>query len=115
MSIKWQHVLIYAPAQREISFWPVEIKKDLGSVLTLLQKGTSVGMPDVRPMASVSKGVSEIRISDGTGVYRAFFVVWTDAGILVFHGFKKKTQTTPKSEIETARKRLKAFLEELDL
>lgn len=115
MSIKWQSVLIYDTAQREISSWPVDVKKDLGSVLTLLQKGTSVGMPDVRPMPSVGKGVSEIRVSDGSGTYRAFFVVWTDAGILVFHGFKKKTQSTPRAEIETAKKRLKAFLEELNI
>lgn len=35
-------------------------------------------------------------------------------GILVFHAFKKKSEKTPKNEIETARKRLKVFLEELE-
>jgi len=115
VALNWPNVLIYDPAQREISSWPTEIKKELGSVLTLLQKGMSVGMPDVRPLPAVGKGVSEIRVSDGSGTYRAFFVVRTEAGILVFHGFKKKTQATPKSEIETAKKRLKALLEELDL
>jgi phage-related protein len=40
-------------------------------------------------------------------------VIETDLGILVFHGFKKKTQQTPQTEIDTGKKRLKAFLEEL--
>ena len=91
----------------------MEIKKDLGSILTQLQLGESVGMPDVKPMPSVAKGVSEIRVKDQSGIFRVFFVIKTDLGILVFHGFKKKTQQTPQNEIETGKKRLKAFLEDL--
>jgi phage-related protein len=111
--VRFSPVIFYHPARDEILSWPADVKKELGSVLTLLQKGESVGMPDVRPMPSVGKGVSEIRISKSSGAYRAFFVVWTEHGILIFHGFKKKTQTTPKIEIETGRKRLNAFMEEL--
>ena len=70
-------------------------------------------MPDVRPMPSVAKGAAEIRIKDQTGNYRTFFVIQTGLGILVFHGFNKKTQATPQIEIETGKKRLKTFLEEL--
>ena len=91
----------------------MEIKKDLGSILSLLQMGESVGMPDVKPMPSVAKGVSEIRIKDQSGIYRAFFIIETDLGVLGFHGFKKKTQQTPQNEIDTGKKRLKVFLEEL--
>jgi phage-related protein len=93
----------------------MEVKKELGSVLTLLQKGERVGMPDIRAMPTVGKGVSEIRISTSSGAFRAFFVVWTQFGILVFHGFQKKSQATSKIEIETGKKRLRAFLEELEL
>jgi phage-related protein len=107
-------VYIFDPARKEIRAWPSEMKKDLGSVLTQLQLGESVGMPDVRSMPSIAKGASEIRMKDQSGIYRAFFVIQTDLGILVFHGFKKKTQKTPKNEIETGKKRLKAFLRELN-
>jgi phage-related protein len=72
-----------------------------------------VGMLDVRPMPSVGKGVSEIRISKSSGAYRAFFVVCAEFGILVFHGFQKKSQATPKIEIETGKRRLNTFMEEL--
>jgi phage-related protein len=106
-------VYFYDPARKEIREWPMEIKKDLGSILSLLQMGESVGMPDVKPMPSIAKGASEIRIKDQSGIYRVFFVIETDIGVLVFHGFKKKTQQTPQNEIDTGKKRLKVFLEEL--
>ena len=115
MKTAWTDVHIYDPAQKEIKDWPVEVRKDLGSVLTLLQKGESVGLPDVRPMPSVAKGASEIRIKDESGIYRAFFVIRSEKGILVFHGFKKKTEKTPKVEIDAGKRRLKAFVEELGL
>lgn len=37
------NVIIYEPARKEILTWPLEIKKDLGSILTKLQKGEPVG------------------------------------------------------------------------
>ncbi len=111
----WRVVLVYDLARNEIAAWPIGVRKDLGSVLTLLQKGENVGMPDVRPMPSVGKGVAEIRVSDGSGTYRAFFAVRTEYGVLVFHAFKKKAQATPSKEIETAKQRLKTFLKELSL
>ena len=40
-------VLMYKSARNEILSWPLEVKKDFGSVLTKLQKGESVGYPDV--------------------------------------------------------------------
>ncbi len=113
MKILRNLVYFHDSARKEIRGWSVDIKKELGTVLTRLRLGESVGMPDVRAMPSVAKGASEIRIKDASGIYRVFFVIQTDVGILVFHGFKKKTQQTPQVEIETGKKRLKAFLEEL--
>ena len=114
MKLLKHHVYIHDSARKEIREWTVDAKKELGSILLRLQLGESIGMPDVRPMPSVSKGASEIRIKDRSGIYRAFFVIETKFGIIVFHGFKKKTQQTPHSEIETGKKRLKKFLEELE-
>lgn len=115
MKTAWHEVHIYDPARKEIRDWPSEVRKELGSVLTLLQMGESVGMPDVRPMPSVARGAAEIRVKDEGGIYRAFFVIRTEKGILVFHGFKKTTQKTPHGEIEIGKKRLGKFLEELEL
>lgn len=109
----WLSVLIYDPARKEIVSWPLSIKKDLGAILTKLQKRDLVGYPDIDQMKSVAQGCAEIRLKGNDGIYRAFYVIETGYGILVFHGFKKKTRKTPQHEIETGRKRLQAFLKEL--
>jgi len=79
-----------------------------------LQQGETIGMPDVKRMASVSKGACEIRILGKDGAYRTFFIFQQAHGVIVFHAFKKKSQKTPTKEIETARKRLKEILEDLE-
>lgn len=110
----WKPVRFHEPIRKVVHHWPVEIKKELGAVLTRLQKGASVGMPDVRPMPSISSGVSEIRITDRSGIYRTFHVIHTQHGILVFHAFMKKTQKTPGHEIDVGKLRLREFLKELE-
>lgn len=110
----WLRVLIFEPARKEILHWPIEAKKDLGSILTKLQKGAEVGYPDTEPINTVAPGVFEIRVKEASGIFRAFYLVKIKHGILVFHAFKKKSQKTPKQEIETARKRLNSFLKELE-
>ncbi len=110
----WIPVRFYGPVRRAIHSWPLEVRKELGSLLTRLQKGDSIGMPDVPPMPSVGDQVSEIRISERSGAFRALFALRTDFGILLFHAFQKKSGKTPIREIQTARKRLDAFLRELE-
>lgn len=107
-------VRFYGPVRSLIHGWPIEVRKELGSVLTRLQKGESIGMPDVRPMPSVGRQVSEIRISERSGAYRALFAIRTKLGILLFHAFQKKSGKTPGREINVARQRLEAFLKELE-
>ena len=51
-------------------------------------------------MKSVAIGCFEIRLKGGDGIYRVFYVLKTEVGILVFHSFKKKTQKTPIKELE---------------
>ncbi len=110
----WRVVRIYAPIRDVVRRWPTEIKKELGAVLTRLQKGESIGMPDVRPMPDVESGAAEIRITDPNGTFRTFHVIHSEHGILVFHAFTKKTRRTPSREIKVGRARLREFLRELE-
>lgn len=107
-------VKIYDPTRKEIQSWPLEVKKDLGSILLKLQKGERIGAPDSVPMKTVAQGVFEIRLKDISGIFRVFYLIKTEIGILVFHSFIKKTQKTPISEIHTGRERLKRFMKELE-
>lgn len=106
-------VRIYEPARVSILSWPYEVKKDLGSILTKLQKGDPVGYPDTKSMMEVTPGCFEVRLKGRDGIFRVFYVLESKYGILVFHGFQKKTQKTPIKEILLGRKRLQMFLEEL--
>ncbi|MEK2644607.1 type II toxin-antitoxin system RelE/ParE family toxin [Bdellovibrio sp. BCCA] len=106
-------VFLHPPAQKEIQSWPLSVKKDLGGILTQLQKGEKVGFPDTRAMSAVAPGVIEIRLKGTDGIFRAFYILKSHTGIIVFHAFQKKSQKTPRQEIETGRIRLADFLREL--
>jgi phage-related protein len=86
-----------------------KVKARFAQVFDLLQdKGTSVGMPYVRPI--VKTKLYEIRVEQSTNIYRIFYFAYTGRRFILLHGFQKKTQKTPKKEIELAEKRRKEFL-----
>jgi len=68
------------------------IEKCLAKAIFDLQRGNMLGMPLSRPMPSVARGVSELRIRDRSGIYRAFYYTQSPRGILVFHAFANEFQ-----------------------
>lgn len=109
--VPWFRVEMSTWATAEVRSWPREVKKDFSTILTKLQKHETVGYPDTKYMGIIGPGVFEIRLLGRDGIYRAFYVLKSEIGVLVFHAFKKKSQKTPKQEIETGKQRLKYFLE----
>lgn len=104
---------ILHPAAREaIRSFPEDVRREIGKAIFDLQRGEILGMPVSRPMPSVAPGAAELRVRDRSGVYRAFYYTSSPRGILVFHGFAKKTRATPKQEIVLGKKRLKELLDE---
>ncbi|MGL4502807.1 MAG: type II toxin-antitoxin system RelE/ParE family toxin [Planktothrix sp.] len=78
-------------------------------IFDLLQEhGILVGMPHIRPITN-SK-LFEIRVEQQTNIYRIFYVAYRDKRLILLHGFQKKTQKTPRKELEIAEKRIKDFL-----
>lgn len=58
-----------------------------------------------------TEGLFEIRIEVGSNIYR-IFSCFDDGNIVVlFNGFQKKTQKTPKNEIEKAEKLKREYFE----
>lgn len=106
-------VYLSEAAKKEIRGWPDETKKDLGALLLILQRGEAVGYHDSSPMKTVARGCYELRLRGADGIYRAFYLIRSEIGIVVFHAFKKKTQKTPLQEIDTGRRRLQIILQEL--
>lgn len=59
-----------------------------------------------------STGIFEIRVEAGTNIYRVFSFFDKGNLIILINGFQKKTQKTPKSEIELAEKLKKQYFDE---
>ena len=62
-------------------------------------------------LASVGKGVAELRIKDASGEYRSFYFCKLDQEVIVFHAFMKKTQKTSQKDLDLGKKRLKEMIE----
>lgn len=54
--------------------------------------------------------VWELRRDSGSNTYRILYFFFTGRKIVLVHGFQKKTQKTPRAEIEIAENRMKDFL-----
>jgi phage-related protein len=60
---------------------------------------------DFKPMATVGKGVEELRVWDDTGTYRVIYLARLKDAVYVLHAFQKKTRTTSRQDIEIAKAR----------
>ena len=81
-----------------------EDRKIIGSDIATVQYGWPVGMSVCRPLG---KGLHEVRSNLGSNrIGRVIFCFHKDE-IVLLHGFIKKTQRTPKPDIDLARDRQK--------
>jgi phage-related protein len=48
----------------DLRSFPIEIRKELGKLILDLQFGAQLSLPVSRPIPSVGKGVSELRVKD---------------------------------------------------
>ncbi len=58
-----------------------------------------------KPIATIGPSVREIRVQLGVQ-YRIIYIAKFGDKVHILHGFQKKSQKTPKLDIELARKRL---------
>jgi hypothetical protein len=79
-----------------------------------LQRGEILTMPLSRTMPSIAVRAEELKIRNRARAYRVFCYATLGRGVLVFHAFTKKSQTTPKHERAMGKKRLKELLDEKD-
>lgn len=109
-----QNIIWHLKAKSAISSFPEDVRREFGYLLYLLQMGSALAMPHSRSINSVSPGVNELRVRGRDGIYRTFYYSKSNLGILVFHAFIKKTQTTPHEEIVLGKRRLRELLEDQD-
>lgn len=100
--IVWFHGEVKTPPFSE------QGRLEAGVLLRRLQRGDKLGMPFSRPMPSIGKRCHELRVVDVDATWRIIYRIDKDA-IVIAEVFAKQTQQTPKSVIDTCRKRYKLY------
>jgi phage-related protein len=98
-----------ADSRRRIGEFSQEARQIAGFELWEVQQGNEPS--DWKPMTTVGSGVKEIRIHV-EGEYRVLYVAKFEEAVYVLHVFQKKTQRTPKPDIEIASNRYRALLQQ---
>ena len=99
--------MVHPLAEGELKSLPTDMRARFLHIAELLEElgPQKVGMPHIRPLEGK---LWEMRMKGKDGIARAVYAAVHGRSLLVLHVFVKKTQTTPRAAIETARKRLEA-------
>lgn len=103
----WTIQIIDKQTIEELEKLPITIKASMYHIMELLGKyGNQVREPHTK---SLGDGLFEIRAKGKEGIARAFFAFQDKKVIIILHCFIKKSQKTPKSEINKAREKLRSM------
>ena len=94
-------------SRTDVRAFPDDARIDAGWQLELVQRGDDPD--DWKPMQAVGPGVREIRIREASGAFRVIYLAALEDRVLVLHAFRKKTQATPKKDLDLAAQRLKRW------
>ena len=75
----------------------------------MLAIGPNLGEPHTKSMRG---GLFELRLQGAEGIARVFYCTLVGKRIVMLHSFVKKSQRTPKQELEVAQSRLKEIKNE---
>lgn len=81
--------------------------KERAKIFAYIEKLVELKNSGIQPKENLSKhledGIFELRISFENRISRSFYFYESEKQIIFTHGFVKKEQKTPKSEIEKAK------------
>lgn len=98
-------IVFLGDALDRLRAFPEAARKEAGVQLHKVQLGLDPA--DWKPMASVGPGVREVRVREEGGAFRVLYVTRIEEAVYVLHAFQKKTQRTPKSDLDLAATRLR--------
>ena len=101
----WKITFFDQKVEAETLAFPAGILANFLHILEMIEEfGPSLGKPHTAPMGN---GIFEIRAKGKEGIGRALFCMVKGKEIVILHSYIKKTQKTPKRELEKARRRKK--------
>lgn len=80
---------------------PESVVRKIDYGLTLLK---TIDRLSSKYVKHIEDGIFELRIESSGNIYRVFFIFDKGDIVVLFNGFQKKTQKTPRTEIEKAKK-----------
>jgi len=92
------------------AFSPQVKAKFIRSLELLEDYGLLLREPWVRNIRGIPK-LRELRFISFGEIYRVFFFPVTRRKLILLHGFKKKSQETPRRELQTAEARMKDYIQ----
>jgi len=108
--MSWKITFYSDKVEKETLAFPSGILANTIHIMEMIEEyGPNIGMPQTRNMGD---GLYEIRAKGKEGIGRSFFAVVIEDEIVILNSFIKKSQKTPKKELDKARKRLKELRNE---
>lgn len=94
------------PVMEFLESLPTKHKAKAQKSIDLLEEyGMGLKEPYVKHITGKEyKGLSELRIKFASDISRIFYFMPVGTKLILLHGFLKKTQKTPKRELDTAKK-----------
>ena len=94
-------------SRKQLMRFPADARRQAGHQLSKIQQGLEPS--DWKPMPVVGVGVREIRLHVA-GEQRVMHLAGLSDAVYVLHAFVKKTQRTPKADLDLAKTRLAQLL-----
>lgn len=106
VGMSWKIEFYSVKVEDEIFKWPRHLRIKFLRIIDLIKTygPADLGMPHIK---ALKQGLFEIRVKSDEGIGRAMFCTVSGKIVVILSGFIKKTQKTPDSEMELARKRMK--------
>lgn len=103
--MSWKITFYSDKVEKETLEFPAGILANTLHIIEMIEEfGPNLGKPQTAPMGD---GLFEIRAKGKEGIGRSLFAVVIENEIVILNSFIKKSQKTPKKELDKAKKRLK--------
>ena len=102
----WSFVFLNADVKGELDSLPGDIRASFERIVQLVQ---AMGLERVHEpyIKHIDDSIWEMRLRGRDGIARALYVTAAGRRVVILRVFAKKTQKTPRREIELARQRAK--------
>jgi phage-related protein len=107
--MKWTVLALNTVVENELSALPADMRARLSRLSNLIEQHGLEALPR-ETVKHLEEKLWELRITGRDGISRAIYVTASGKRLIILRAFIKKTQKTPRSELEIARHRAKDLI-----